>query len=185
MWVPALHPPQLSAVAGTAGAAGRGKGPGSSRSPGPGLEGPCSARGCHWTSLGKQAPGTLWVSRPYHIPPGNQSESPRQQKCVWQGGDARGTGQFPLQRALRESHFHHSNRLTLPHSPLRAEVQFFPIPYDLSAPIARLCLSSPYSQGSPSCYLLFAFLPPVAQIQNHCLVLAPGLSREQLPALTI
>lgn len=44
--------------------------------------------------------------------------------------------------------------LTLPHSPLRIEVQLFPIPYDLFAPIAWLCLPSPYAQGSPSCYLL-------------------------------
>ena len=75
--------------------------------------------------------------------------------------------------------------LTLPHSPLRIEVQLFPIPYDLFVPIARLCLSSPYSQGSPSCYLLFAFPPPISQIPNHCLVLAPGLSGEQIPALAV
>ena len=36
--------------------------------------------------------------------------------------------------------------LVLPHSPLGVEIQLFPIPYDLFAPIAQLCLSSPYSQ---------------------------------------
>lgn len=56
-------------------------------------------------ALGKQAPGTLWVSRPYHIPPRDQWESPRQQKWGW-GWGCRGGDSF-LCRVPSESHFHH------------------------------------------------------------------------------
>ena len=165
MWVPALHPPQLSAVAGAAGAAGRAEGPGGSRCPGPGLEGPCSARGCHCVS-GETGTGTLWVSRPYHIPPGNQSECPRQQKCVLQGGMRGGRARFLSSVPSESLTSIILTGLVLPHSPLGVEIQLFPIPYDLctNSPAlpfltllsrksflsSTLCLSSSPSPGPKS-----------------------------------
>lgn len=99
--------------------------------PGRGLVRPCSARGCHRMALGKRARSTLWVSSPHHIPPRDQSESPRQQKCG--GGVPSGSLTSIILTGLS----------LLPYSPFWVGVWLFSILLsDLFSPIAPLCLFS-------------------------------------------
>lgn len=102
---------------------------------------------------------TLSGQGPYHIPPGDQSESPRQQKCVGRCGE----GWFP---PIRESHFHVNTGCSLP-SPLGRSLLRPILPSGLFLHTAPLCLSH-LTHRHPSGFLPFAFVPPIAQSPNHC-----------------
>lgn len=116
---------------------------------------------------------TLSGQGPYHIPPGDQSESPRQQKCC--------------REVLGRAGFLPSGSLTsmsvqaaafpspLGRSPLRPI-----LPSGLFLHTAPLCLSH-FTHRSPSGFLPFAFLPPIAQSPNHCPRPGRGLPGSSAP----
>lgn len=87
---------------------------------------------------------TIWASSRHHIPPGDQSESPRQQKCV---GGVLGEGQFPEA-----------------HTSISAQAAALPSPLDRSCPpvsflhTALLCL--PHLSQSKSLLPALCLPPP-------------------------